>query len=725
MVILLIGSGVLVDGLINKLNKNGHRVYWLTGSDKGKENLSYHHVFEKYNFTYESESIKNILESTNPDVTIFSGAFDTNYTWNHPDRDAVNYISGLTNILTLFSMQNRGKFLYLSSQEIYGKIYLHEIEESEPPSPKGFRAMALAQGEEICKHYRNTQGTKTITLRLDHLYWIPKKGEILSDPGFQLSLQALKTGRIVANPRKSYSVLYLKDALEQIYHLICAKDPKSNCYNITSSEEINELDLAHLIQENMEPGVQVIERTVGPRDLLILDGNRFQKEFGRKIFNHYETTIPQVVDFMSTHSDLFLTQEDIGGGIGVKIWTDLKKIFKALFPYFENLVCFLLVLFLHQQASNNEFLAKLDFYILYVLLFALIYGQRQAIISSFLAVIGYIFWNSNIHNPFEVLVDYATYVWMVQIFIVGLAVGHLKDQLSFVKGENRITEKYYQEQLKDLEEINDSNVRMKHHFESQVVNQKDSLGKIYEISSSLEQYGPEEVLFYACQVLSQVMDCPDVAIYTVANGDYARLFSSTSQNARKLGNSIKYTDMKEMYEALKERRVYINRRMNKEMPMMVSAVYSESKMVLIFMLWRLPWERMTLAEANRLSILGSLIQNAVLHSTRYLEALHDRRYIKETNVLDESAFTPLVKAFFEAQNKGLTEYTLLKIDTNKPYKEVGNALSSLMRRTDYLGLLNKDQLYALLSNTKEEQASIIIERFKKNGYSSYIAEVIP
>ena len=40
-----------------------------------------------------------------------------------------------------------------------------------------------------------------------------------------------------------------------------------------------------------------------------------------------------------------------------------------------------------------------------------------------------------------------------------------------------------------MTEINDSNVRRKQIFELQLVNQKDSLGKIYENTSSLDQYG--------------------------------------------------------------------------------------------------------------------------------------------------------------------------------------------------------------------------------------------
>ena len=202
---------------------------------------------------------------------------------------------------------------------------------------------------------------------------------------------------------------------------------------------------------------------------------------------------------------------------------------------------------------------------------------------------------------------------------------------------------------------------MKQNFETQLINQRDSLGKVYEITSSLEAYAPEEVLFYAARVLGELMDSKDVAVYTVANADYARLFSFTSGEARKLGNSIKYTDMEDLYTDLKERRVFINKKMDEKLPLLASAVYTEDRMELILMIWGIPWQRMTLSEANRLTIVGSLIQNAVVHANRYLDALTSQRYLEHTNIMSPDAFGQLVRAFFGAKANGLTECALLEI----------------------------------------------------------------
>lgn len=724
MVVLMAGGGsVLMNAMIDKLNKNGHRVYLLTG--KKENRFSYSRVFEKYNFPYDSGSIKDILDSVKPDVMMFTGAYDTNFSWESPRQEAVGYSAGLMNILSAFSMLKRGRFFYLSSQEVYGASHIDTIQEEEPQSPKGFRAMALAQGEELCANYRKTQGTDTCVLRLDHLYWVPEKGGREDNPCFRMCLEALRTGKISANGRHSFSMIYLNDAVEQIYRLISAEQLQNACYHITSTEEIDELKLAGMIQEEMDSGIEIVDNTVGMSNRLVLAGDRIQAEFGREIFNHYDVGVKQVVRFMKRHSNSFLTEEDPGGGLAVKTMNHARRILKAIFPYLENLIGFMVFYLLDSLAVESRFVARLDFYLLYVLLFAVVYGQRQAIFSGFLAVVGYIIGQMGVRGGFDILVDYNTYVWMAQLFIVGLVVGYLKDQLQFITGENKSRVGYLNGQLKDIEEINDSNVRMKHNFESQIVNHKDSLGKIYDVSSTLEQYGPEEVLFYAAQVLSKLMDCEDVAVYTVANGDYARLFSSTSPNARKMGNSIKYTAMEELYGEIRERRVYINRNMEEKMPMMASAVYSEDKMQLILMLWGIPWERMTLGEANRLTIVGFLIQNAVVRANRYLEALRNRRYVEGTNVLEESAFKLLAKAFFDAREKGLTEYVLLEILTEgENYEKVAGTLRSSIRQTDYMGILNGNRLYVLLSNTNRENAGGIMERFRNAGYDCRVDETV-
>ena len=275
----------------------------------------------------------------------------------------------------------------------------------------------------------------------------------------------------------------------------------------------------------------------------------------------------------------------------------------------------------------------------------------------------------------------------------------------------------------DIADINVSNVRIKEMLSTQIVNQNDSFGKLYEVTSRLDKYEPGEVLFYAAEVLAQLMGSKDVAIYSVANRSYARLFSATSQKARSLGNSINYVEMEEMYEELQEHKVYINKNMDERYPLMADAIYSEDNMQLILMVWGIPWERMTLGQANMLTVIGYLIQNAVLRANRYMSALEEQRYIEGTNILGQDAFRSLVKAYMNARNKELTECALLLIQTGDVSKEdAGQTLSKMIRQSDFLGELEDGNLYALLANTNDKSAEMVENRFREAGFECSIQE---
>ena len=45
---------------------------------------------------------------------------------------------------------------------------------------------------------------------------------------------------------------------------------------------------------------------------------------------------------------------------------------------------------------------------------------------------------------------------------------------------------------------------------------------------------PDEVMFYAVEMLTELMETQDVALYNVVNGDYARIFSAVLREGEKL-----------------------------------------------------------------------------------------------------------------------------------------------------------------------------------------------
>ena len=131
MVVFLVGGeSRLMDALITKMEKDGHKTYLLTGKRDGRG--KYRRVFERYNFPYDSESVREIFSNVNPDLVIFLGAYDTNYDWSDARRESVRFTADLTNLLSAYAFNPKGRFVYLSSEAVYGRSYMADIHETEP-----------------------------------------------------------------------------------------------------------------------------------------------------------------------------------------------------------------------------------------------------------------------------------------------------------------------------------------------------------------------------------------------------------------------------------------------------------------------------------------------------------------------------------------------------------------------------------------------------------------
>ena len=83
----------------------------------------------------------------------------------------------------------------------------------------------------------------------------------------------------------------------------------------------------------------------------------------------------------------------------------------------------------------------------------MVFGQQQATVSALLAVIGYFITNMGLRSGFEILLDGNTYVWIAQLFIVGLSVGYMRDQIVKLKKESREENEYLSQQIEDINDI--------------------------------------------------------------------------------------------------------------------------------------------------------------------------------------------------------------------------------------------------------------------------------
>lgn len=753
MDILLIGStGNLMHKMVDKLHKEGHRIFVLT--EEGKETFFNRRVFETYRFSYDNACIREVFVSVKPAVTLFFGAYDKIYKWTTGMNTSVTYSSGLLNILMSFSALRQGRFIYLSSEEVLDSYEAGDDGEVVRTKNSSEKSQAVAMGEKMCLDYGKMTMGDIVVLRMGNLYGIPEDALELDNICAEMCMDALDLGEVKLSPghsiyfqnakpvmditeedmetlegEKKYSILHLMDAVEFIYKLMVTEKHEEEIYQISGKTLISQREMAELIVSGMSDAASqettpaILEGLEDSRTNKILDCEVADNEFGFYEMNAPQKALPILADYIKKHAGRFSRRLDRQESAWEVFVRKVKEMIRAAIPFAENLVAFIPFFMLNNRATDHEYFKHLDFYLLYVLLFAIVHGQQQAIFSSLLAIAGYVFRQMYWRSGFDVLLDYSTYVWMAQLLILGLVVGYMKDKLRAMKAENANEVSFLTHQLSDMSDINGSNVRVKDVLSDQLVNQNDSIGKIYDITSGLDQYEPEEVLFYAADVVAKVMHCKDVAIYSVADEVYARLFSATSDKARSLGNSVHYAKMEQMYQVLCDKKVYINKDMTEEYPLMANAIFSGEQMQIIIMVWGISWERMTLGQANMLAITSFLIQNAVLRADRFMEVLRSQRYIGKTHIMEAEAYEQLVSAFLRAREKGLTKCTLINLETyGMSVEELDVKMSNLVRTSDYVGCLSDGSVQVLLSNSAPSDSEFVVKRIQNAGMVCHLEE---
>lgn len=714
MKVFIVGKyNTFTNKLIKKFHKENDIVYVLTGEKyRGTKPRN---VFEQYVFPYSGDSIIEVLDSVQPDVILFTGAYDTNFQWQNMRSESMHYISGLINLIMSAEYHGVKRFVYLSSHAVYAQHSDNPIPPEAATNAGDYRGIAIIQGEELCKHFNANANIDISVLRIDNLYKFPKTLDETNDPCSILCLEALQKGSVTVNGNQAFSMIHVDDAIFGVYEYIHAKDHKDFVYHLSSSQPITEMQIAEFIK-SWEPGIVIQDETQGMMQQVVLDNNRFNKEFDFKLFHSYEKEIPSICQKMFKHRKDYQEAKKAKQKNDT-LWNRLKALIIALIPFVENFIIFIPVFMINNRAVGSQYFDKLDFFLLYVLLFAGVYGTKQSVLSALLSVIGYCFRQLYSRSGIELLIDYNTYLWIAQLFIVAMGVGRLRDSAKAISYEKDEEITFLNDQLEDLVNINDSNNRIKNIYQNRIIDYDDSLVKIYSITSELDTLEAGAVLFYAADIIGRIIGTEDVAIYQIANSDYCRLFSATSDQAKSLGKSVKYSEMADMVAAINNHQVYVNKTMNEDYPLLASAIYRSDKPIEIIMLWGLPFEKMTLYQCNLLTVLGYMIYNSVERADRYLDALATTRFVPNTKLLTKDAFEELHSTYRDAMNKGFTEYTILTVSsaTQMTYGQWSDTLSSKLRLSDYLGIDKNGQVAILLTNSSKQDAQFIIKRFAQMG----------
>ncbi len=723
MKLLVIGDyGVLVRSLIATVRKADWEVYLLIGkTGRAKKPPK---VFEQYLFPYDSESIREIMHSVSPDVVLFMGLYDASFDWSDIQKTSMTFVSGLLNILCAVSDLPDARFFYLSSQEVFSDAQ-GLADEDTVPDPASERGLLLAHGEDMTARHAQLTGLDATVIRLDHPF-----GLLENDTEFRtifetMCIDACAAKTVTVRSLSMFSGLYVADAVEGLYRILAARKRESAVYHLSYARTISEQwladKIAQLVDQDITVEQELSEDSPAEPGCCGLLCERARDEFGFLARNGYSEVLPQLCRHTQRNLRRILPKaDDAKAARRAKNRRWWRRFGKAVWPYLLNAAGAAAAFWLNHVIISGGYSDRVDVLLLYPLLFAGIFGKRQAVFASALSVV-YFFHTAD--NLFETMINYNTYIWVAEVFIVSMLVGHLRDQLETVEVESDEEFSHLTGQLIEMREINESNKNVKRAYEKRLIEYNGSLGRIYKMTSSLNQLQPGEVLFTAAATVAELMDTHDVAIYQVANDRYCRLFSATSAKARSLGRSVVYPELRGISEALRDHRVFINKALDMSLPLMVNGIYDGDKLTYILMIWGLKLENVSLYQANQLTILSYLIMLSVNRADQYLNALTNERFIEGTRVMEAPAFQEMLSLYVSAEQRHLVEYCLLCVDAGDlDVRQADAILRTKTRNTDLIGLYGDGKIGILLPNSTPVDARIVIDRICGAGLNCTLAE---
>lgn len=643
------GFGFIGSYIADKFHREGNNIYIIDNMSRGKkENFVHKHRF--YELCVEDPKCEEVFKSNNFDVVIHMAAqIDESYSQEFSYNDTKINILGLMNMLTLSVKYNVKKFIFASSASVYGDDTDFPSAENSRKNPLTVFAVNKLLGEYYCSKWSELYKIDTVSLRMSNVYGTrqnPEEGGVVAV--FMEKLSEGSAITIYGNGEQLRDFIYVEDVADAVYK--ASNIRFSGVLNLSTGKAttINQL-------------VKMIEK-FGTFETIQHEEHR-----SGEIRNSYldNASIIRIFDWIPTTSleeGIDKTYENYVHSISnakKKLRKDTVKKKKYLklpgfmtskvnkrrwMPYLENVSAFaiLTLIAINNARMFNNF--PIDLNLLLIIIFSIVYGAKQGVVSFVLSVISSILiFMTTGRDPIILMYSTDSYITFAYYVFISFIIGYVKDNLvrnNADKGENIgilnekiefLTNLYY-----DMRTVRDE-------LHNQIINSEDSFGKIISIIQELDTLNPEEAFTKAVTVLEKLMKTQGVAIFRFSEtSKYARLMACSPSIYEKIAKSIKIEENPEIINAIVRKDLYVSRELAEGRPLMVMPVLDRGSIVGSILLYKTEFERLTLSYQNYFRIITDLVSSTLSKAYAYDAAIENEKYISGTHILRPPVFDEMM-----------------------------------------------------------------------------------
>lgn len=394
----------------------------------------------------------------------------------------------------------------------------------------------------------------------------------------------------------------------------------------------------------------------------------------------------------------------------------LIRCVKTVGPYTANALLFMAVAYLSPFSSWNSMVnstAGLDYSFIYIAMMGLLFGKKQSLIAVFLSaglfLSGYVQKGGDLNAFFSqrmYLIHLASYL------MIGFAAAYSHDTEARRRYSCELELQHLSQRCAELEKRCTDLTRINNGLQQQIIDSEDSFGKVYACVKKLASLDTENLFTAAIDVVSRIMKADCVAIYTLSGrGNYLRLKNKSGQLGFEVPRSIRLDDLIELQRLIDHKRLFVNRELKANLPMMAAPVVYEGRVVALVCLYSLPFEEVTMYHENLFRMTTGLITDALTKSYLYDQSRLSQKYLEHTRILQAEAFAQVLTEIRRRSEKNHLDNALLKIKLyTKDYRSVSAKISSVIRMEDFLGLGYDENIYILLPNCTFNEAEAVVQR---------------
>jgi len=705
--------------------------YYVTVIDNLTEEESQKKAREKYKFynlTSSSPECEKIFDANKFEIIIYIPEHKSISTASQklltsedilPDCN----VSGLSNMLNLSTKNKVKKFVFISSSEIYGNTGEKPAIEETVPNPVSLKGMSSYVMEYYSSRWGEINNLNILSLRISNVYG-PRKvvpdNLLQTQDTVSLFIDRIINGKeiiIRGSGMQTRDFIYIDDLIDGIYKATVNKKC-SGIFNLSSGIERSINTVVENLSALKKPNKVILAQ--GVKEMIQrswLDNSKISSVIDWKPKVSFEEGLKITYEWEKLQKENKKSKRNSKE----KISGERKNKPVRVIAYVENIILFLIVAFLQWGSIFFNIkmpVLKIDYSIIYIIIMGIMWGQTQAYIAMILSAVLYVGMNlfagadivTFVYTP-ENLIRIAAYI------LVGIVTGYSIERKNRELESRNLSIQNLQNKYMFLSDIYNETRIVKNELENQIIETEDSFSAIYKIIQEVDSLEIEKVFSGAISAIERIMRTDQVSIFTLSNdgsNNYMRLKARSLVLLDKVPNSIKISDFNELGQVVQAKSTYVNRNFTPKIPIMMSPVLEEKNVIAVISIHSTSFENLTLHYENLFQTVVGLITNALKRAYFFEASLKDKRYVPNTRILTSFTFEKILKEIQNNKAELGMSYVLLQVEKNsEPLEEISERVVRVIRDNDYIGIGDNDNIYILLSNTKNNYANLVLERLKK------------